>query len=172
MPNAIATSTPRMMALAIGGEDFTTSLGTTKTKDGAELLAARSLIVFAAREAGISPIDSVYSDLQDEETFIKETQLAKQLGFDGKSCIHPRQVTIVHQIYTPTQKEIEQAKRILNGYHEAMQRKLGVVAIDGKMIDAPMITRANRVLAQAAASGLIPNNSSYNAGLMQDGEKW
>jgi len=152
---SIAVSTPRMMALAIGGEDFTTALGTTKTKDGTELLVARSMIVFAAREAGISPIDSVYSDLNDEETFIKETRLAKQLGFDGKSCVHPRQIELVHQVYTPSLKEIEQAKRILAGYREAMQRKLGVVSVDGKMIDLPMITRAERILAQASAAGLI-----------------
>jgi citrate lyase subunit beta/citryl-CoA lyase len=152
---AIASSTPRMMALAIGGEDFATSLKTTKTKDGTELLVAKSLLVFAAREAGISPIDSVFSDINDDERFIKETELAKQLGFDGKSCVHPRQIELVHRVFTPNQKEIEHARRVINAYKEAMARKLGVVALDGHMIDVPMITRANRVLAYAAASGLI-----------------
>jgi len=146
---AIASSTPRMMALAIGGEDFATSLKTTKTKDGTELLVAKSMIVFAAREAGISPIDSVFSDLNDEENFIKETELAKQLGFDGKSCVHPRQIELVHRVFTPTEKEVEQARRIIKAYREAMARKSGVVAVDGRMIDAPMITRANRILAYA-----------------------
>lgn len=151
----IATAVPRMMALAIGGEDFATSLKTTKTKDGTELLVAKSMIVFAAREAGISPIDSVFSDINDEENFIKETELAKQLGFDGKSCVHPRQIELVHRVFQPTQKEVASARRIIKAYNEAMERKLGVVAVDGKMIDAPMITRANRVLANARASGLI-----------------
>ena len=152
---AIATSTPRMMALAIGGEDFATSLKTTKTKDGTELLVAKSLLVFAAREAGISPIDSVFSDINDDEHLIQETELAKQLGFDGKSCVHPRQIELVHRVFTPTPKEIERAKRVIKAYREAMARNLGVVSVDGKMIDAPMITRANRVLAYAAASGLV-----------------
>jgi citrate lyase subunit beta/citryl-CoA lyase len=152
---AIASSTPRMMALAIGGEDFATSLKTTKTKDGTELLVAKSLLVFAAREAGISPIDSVFSDINDDERFIKETEQAKQLGFDGKSCVHPRQIELVHRVFTPNQKEIEHARRVINAYKEAMARKLGVVALDGHMIDVPMITRANRVLAYAAAAGLI-----------------
>jgi len=151
----IATAVPRMMALAIGGEDFATSLKTTKTKDGTELLVAKSMIVFAAREAGISPIDSVFSDINDEENFIKETELAKQLGFDGKSCVHPRQIELVHRVFQPTQKEVASARRIIKAYNEAMERKLGVVAVDGKMIDAPMITRAKRVLANARASGLI-----------------
>ena len=151
----IATAVPRMIALAIGGEDFATSLKTTKTKDGTELLVAKSMIVFAAREAGISPIDSVFSDINDEENFIKETELAKQLGFDGKSCVHPLQIELVHRVFQPTQKEVASARRIIKAYNEAMERKLGVVAVDGKMIDAPMITRANRVLANARASGLI-----------------
>lgn len=151
----IATAVPRMMALAIGGEDFATSLKTTKTKDGTELLVAKSMIVFAAREANISPIDSVFSDISDEENFIRETELAKQLGFDGKSCVHPRQIELVHRVFQPTQKDIASARRIIKAYNEAMERKLGVVAVDGKMIDAPMITRANRVLANARASGLL-----------------
>ncbi|MCX7774988.1 MAG: aldolase/citrate lyase family protein [Spirochaetaceae bacterium] len=152
----IASASPRMMALAIGGEDFATSLKTTKTKDGAELFAARSMIVYAAREADISPIDSVFSDLQDEEGFIRETELARQLGFDGKSCVHPRQIELVHRVFTPSEKEIQSAQRILKAYREAMARKAGVVAVDGKMIDAPMIIRARRTLAHAVAAGLVP----------------
>lgn len=150
----IATASPRMVALAIGGEDFATSLKTIKTKGGAELFVARSMIVFAAREAGINPIDSVYADLRDEENFLKETMSAKELGFDGKSCVNPRQVDLVHQVFTPTELEIENARRVLKAYSEALAKKTGVVSLDGKMIDVPMITRANRVIAYAKASGL------------------
>lgn len=150
----IATASPRMMALAIGGEDFATSLKTTKTKGGAELAVARSMIVFAAREAGINPIDSVYSDLRDEENFIKETENAKMLGFDGKSCVTPRQVELVHRVFMPTEAEIASARRVLKAYEEALARKTGVVSVDGKMIDVPMITRANRTLAFAEAAGI------------------
>lgn len=150
---AIATASPRMIALAIGGEDFATSLKTTKTKGGAELFTARSLIVYAAREAGIDPIDSVYSDLRDEENFIKETTQAKEMGFEGKSCVTPRQVELVHSVFTPTEKEIESAYRVLKAYEEALAKKSGVIQVDGKMIDTPMITRANRTLALAGLTG-------------------
>jgi len=150
---AIATASPRMMALAIGGEDFATSLKTTKTKGGAELFTARNLIVYAAREAGIDPIDSVYSDLRDEENFIKETTQAKEMGFEGKSCVTPRQVELVHAVFTPTEKEIESAYRVLRAYEEALAKKSGVIQVEGKMIDTPMITRANRTLALAGLAG-------------------
>lgn len=151
----IATASPRMMALAIGGEDFATSLKTTKTKSGVELMVARSLIVYAAREAGIDPIDSVYSDLRDEENFIRETTIAKEMGFEGKSCVTPRQVEMAQSVFTPSGKEIEYARRVLRAYKEAMARNSGVVSLDGKMIDVPMITRANRTLALATAAGIL-----------------
>ena len=147
----IATASPRMVALAIGGEDFVADLKTTRSKDGAELVAARSHLVLAARAAGIDAIDSVFTDVNDEETFIAETQRIKQLGFDGKSVINPRQVRLVQQIFTPTEKEVAQARRIIDAYNEALARNSGVIALDGKMIDTPIVTRAERVLAYAAA---------------------
>jgi citrate lyase subunit beta / citryl-CoA lyase len=150
----MATASPRMMALAIGGEDFVTSLKTGKTKGGRELFVARSMLVFAAREAGVDVIDSVFSDIRDEETFIEEVKLAKELGFDGKSVVNPRQIQLVYQVFTPTDKEIEYAKKVLAAYQEALERKSGVISLNGKMIDAPMITRAERVLAYAAAVGV------------------
>lgn len=149
----MATASPRMMALAIGGEDFVTSLKTGKTKGGRELFVARSMLVFAAREAGVDVIDSVFSDIRDDETFIEEVKLAKELGFDGKSVVNPRQIELVYQVYTPSDKEIEYAKKVLAAYQEALERKSGVISLNGKMIDAPMITRAERVLAYAAAVG-------------------
>jgi citrate lyase subunit beta / citryl-CoA lyase len=150
----MATASPRMMALAIGGEDFVTSLKTGKTKGGRELFVARSMLVFAAREAGVDVIDSVFSDIRDEETFIEEVKLAKELGFDGKSVVNPRQIQLVYQVFTPTDKEIEYAKKVLAAYQEALERKSGVISLNGKMIDAQMITRAERVLAYAAAVGV------------------
>ena len=147
----IATASPRMVALAIGGEDFVADLKTTRSKDGAELVAARSHLVLAARAARVDAIDSVFTDVNDEETFIAETQRIKQLGFDGKSVINPRQVRLVQQIFTPTEKEVAQARRIIDAYNEALARNSGVIALDGKMIDTPIVTRAERVLAYAAA---------------------
>lgn len=155
----IAVASPRMIAIAIGGEDFATSIKTGKTKGniftgGRELFVARSMIVFAAKEAGIQAIDSVFSDLRDEETLIAETQLAKELGFDGKSCVNPRQIDIIHQVYTPTVKEIDYAQRVIAVYQEALAKNSGVIALNGKMIDMPMVTRAERVLATASAAGV------------------
>lgn len=145
----IATASPRMQALAIGGEDFIADLKTTRSKEGKELFVARSQLVLAARAAGIDAIDTVFSAIDDEETFIAEVNLIKQLGFDGKSVINPRQVRIVQQIFMPTEREVAQAERVLAAYHAAVERNSGVINLDGKMIDTPMVLRAERVLAYA-----------------------
>ncbi|MGL5513396.1 MAG: aldolase/citrate lyase family protein [Sporomusa sp.] len=145
----IATASPRMQALAIGGEDFIADLKTTRSKEGKELFVARSQLVLAARAAGIDAIDTVFSVIDDEETFMAEVSLIKQLGFDGKSVINPRQVRIVHQIFTPTEREVAQAERVIAAYHAAIERNSGVINLDGKMIDTPMVLRAERVLAYA-----------------------
>lgn len=145
----IATASPRMVALAIGGEDFIADLKTTRSKDGRELFVARSQLLLAARAAGVDAIDTVFSDINDEETFVNEVNLIKQLGFDGKSVINPRQVRIVHQIFTPTEKEIAHAERVITAYKAAIERNSGVINLDGKMIDTPMVLRAERVLAYA-----------------------
>lgn len=147
----IATASQRMEALAIGGEDFIADLKTTRSKEGKELFVARSQLLLAARAAGIQAIDSVFTDINDEEGFIAETTMIKELGFDGKSVINPRQIRLVQQIFTPTEQEIRRAKRILTAYKEALERKSGVIALDGKMIDTPIVLRAERVLAHAAA---------------------
>lgn len=147
----IACASPRMLGIAIGGEDFATSLKTTKTREGRELFAAKSMLVFAAREAGIQVIDSVFSDINDNEGFIAEATLAKELGFDGKSCVNPRQIDMIYKVFTPSPKEIEYAHWVLAAYQEALAKKSGVISLNGKMIDAPMITRANRTLAYASA---------------------
>jgi citrate lyase subunit beta/citryl-CoA lyase len=155
----IATASPRMIAIAIGGEDFATALKTDKTKGnvitgGRELFVARSMIVFAAREAGIQAIDSVFSNLRDEETLASEVSLIKELGFDGKSCVNPRQIEIIHRIFSPTESEMDYAHRVLRVFEEAQAKKSGVIALDGKMIDMPMVIRAERVLASARAAGV------------------
>jgi len=145
----IATASPRMQALAIGGEDFIADLKTKRSKDGKELFVARSQLLLAARAAGIDAIDTVFSVIDDEETFRAEVNLIKQLGFDGKSVINPRQVRIVHQIFTPTEQEVAQAERIIAAYHAALERNSGVINLDGKMIDTPVVVRAECVLACA-----------------------
>jgi len=147
----IATASPRMVALAIGGEDFVADLKTSRSREGWELFVARSQLLLAARAAGIQAIDSVFANANDDEGFLAETRLIKELGFDGKSVINPRQVRMAQEVFTPSEKEIKNAERVLVAYQEALERKSGVVALDGKMIDTPIVTRAERVLAYAAA---------------------
>lgn len=148
----IATASPRMVALAIGGEDFVADLRTSRSPEGHELFVARSQLVLAARAAGVMVIDSVFTNVNDEAGFVAETKLIKQLGFDGKSVINPRQIRLVQEIFAPTQQEIINAERVLAAYRQALEHNLGVIALDGKMIDTPIVTRAERVLAYAAAT--------------------
>ncbi|MHC1771155.1 MAG: citrate (pro-3S)-lyase subunit beta [Flexilinea sp.] len=151
---AIAVSSKRLIGIALGAEDYTASLKTTRSLEGTELLFARSQIIVAARAAGIDAIDTVFSNLNDTETFEKEIRLIKQLGFDGKSVINPRQIATVHQIFNPTEKEIEKAIRILSAMNEAAKNGSGVINLDGKMIDKPVLLRAQRVIDMAIASGI------------------
>lgn len=151
---AIASASPRMVAIAIGGEDFIADLQTNRTSHGNELFVARAQLLLAARAAGIQAIDTVYSDVNNEEVFIAETTAIKEMGFDGKSVINPRQIKLVHGIFTPTAKQIQQAERILEAYQTALANKSGVIALDGKMIDGPIVARAERTLAYAAAVGV------------------
>lgn len=147
----IAAASPRMEFLAIGGEDFIADLRTSRSKEGRELFVPRSELLLAARAAGIQAIDSVFSDVNDETGFVEEANTIKGMGFDGKSVINPRQVRLVHQVFQPTTKEIDNAKRILAAYEEALAKKSGVIALDGKMIDGPIVVRAQRILDYAAA---------------------
>jgi len=150
----IALSSPRLVGIAIGAEDFVTDLHTTRSVEGTELLVARSLLVMAARAAGIMALDTVYSDVNNEEGFEKEVRLAKQLGFDGKSVIHPNQIPIVNAVYTPTKAEIEKALRVLAAIKEAEAKGSGVISLDGKMVDKPIVERAQRNLELARAAGI------------------
>lgn len=147
----IAIASPRMQFLAIGGEDFIADLRTTRSKNGQELFVPRSELILAARAAGVQAIDSVFSDINDEAGFIQEATMIKGLGFDGKSVINPHQVRLVHKVFQPTEKEIENAQRVLTAYQDALAKQSGVISLDGKMIDGPIVVRAERVLAYAAA---------------------
>ena len=151
----IATASKRLMGIAIGAEDYVTDLKTTRSPEGIELLAGRSQIILAARAAGIYAFDTVYSDVNNEEGFEKEVKLIKQLGFDGKSVVNPRQIDPVHRIYTPSQKEIDKAVRVIKAAEDAAKRGSGVVSLNGKMVDKPIIERAQRALMLAEAAGIF-----------------
>ena len=151
----IAVASERMMGIALGAEDYCANLKTQRSPEGTELLFARQLIVVAARAAGIDALDTVYSNLNDMETFRKEVELIKQLGFDGKSIINPRQIEIVNEVFAPTEKAIEKAKTIIAAIKEAEKRGSGVIAVNGKMVDRPVVIRAQRTIDLALASGII-----------------
>lgn len=150
----IAFSSPRLIGIALGAEDYVKDLKTERSPDGIELLFARSTILHAARAAGIMAFDTVFSDANDEETFLKEAALIKQLGFDGKSLVNPRQIELLHNLYAPTQKEVDFAKKVIEASDEAVQKGSGVVSLNGKMVDAPIIERAQLVLQRAKLSGV------------------
>jgi len=145
----IATASPNIVALAIGLEDYTADIGTARTNEGRESFWARSQVVNAARAAGVQPIDSVFSDVSDMEALRESVLEAKSLGFDGKGCIHPRQIAVIHEAFAPTAAELEKAQRIVGAFEEAQRKGLGVVSLGSKMIDPPVVKRAQRVLRMA-----------------------
>ncbi len=151
--NQIATASKRLIGIALGAEDYVRNLKTERSPEGIELLFARCSILQAARAAGIQAFDTVYSNANNEEGFLAEAALIKQLGFDGKSLINPRQIELLHNLFAPTQKDVDQARRIIDAAEEAERNGLGVVSLNGKMIDAPIIDRAKLVL-ERAKSGI------------------
>ena len=151
----IAISSPRMMGIALGAEDYCANLKTQRSKEGDELRLARETIVVAARAAGIDALDTVFSNLNDMETFRREVEYIKTLGFDGKSIINPRQIEVVNEVFTPTEKDIEKAKAIVAAIKEAEKKGSGEIALNGKMIDRPVVIRAERTITLAKAAGLL-----------------
>ena len=151
--NQIATASKRLIGIALGAEDYVRNLKTERSPEGIELLFARCSILQAARAAGIQAFDTVYSNANNEEGFLKEAALIKQLGFDGKSLVNPRQIELLHNLFAPTQKDVDQAEKIIAAAEEAERNGLGVVSLNGKMIDAPIIDRARLVL-ERAKSGI------------------
>jgi len=142
----IAAASKNNCALAIGLEDYTADIGTQRTNKGRESIFARQMLVNAAKAAGIQPIDTVFSDVADMEGLRQSVIEAKSLGFEGKGCIHPRQVKVVHEAFTPTSEEIEKAKKIVLAFEDAEKKGLGVVSLGSKMIDPPVVKRAQRIL--------------------------
>ncbi len=151
----IATASPNVVALAIGLEDYTADIGTQRTNEGRESFWARSQVVNAARAAGVQPIDTVFSDVADSEGLMASVLEAKSLGFDGKGCIHPRQIEVIHRGFAPADAEVERAKRIVLAFEKAEAEGLGVVSLGSKMIDPPVVKRALRTVELATASGIL-----------------
>ena len=150
----IATASPNICALTIGLEDYTADIGTQRTNEGRESFWARSQVVNAARAAGVQPIDTVFADVSDMDALRESVLEAKSLGFDGKGCIHPRQITVIHEAFAPSNEELEKAKKIVAAFEEAEAKGLGAVSLGNKMIDPPVVKRALRVVKLADAMGV------------------
>ncbi len=154
----IAGSAENIVAMAIGLEDYTADLGVGRTSSGDESLYARTRLVNACKAAGIQAIDSVYSDVGNEEGLRDTARISKGLGFEGMGCIHPRQIQVIHDVFKPGEKEITRAKMIVHAYEKAEKKGLGVVSLGSKMIDAPVVKRALHTIDLALAMNLIPEN--------------
>lgn len=151
----IASASKNNCALAIGLEDYTADIGTQRTYEGRESFLARQTIINAAKAAGIQAIDSVFSDVSDMEALRQSVIEAKSLGFEGKGCIHPRQVKVVHEAFAPTKEEIEKAKKIVIAFEEAEKKGLGIVSLGSKMIDPPVVKRAQKTINLALLNNQI-----------------
>jgi citrate lyase subunit beta / citryl-CoA lyase len=149
----IAFSSPRLIGIALGAEDYVRDIKTNRSPDGIELIFARCSILQAARAAGIMAFDTVYSDANNEQGFLNEAEQIKQLGFDGKSLINPRQIDLLHNVFAPTEKEVTHALAVIEAAEEGERQGLGVISLNGKMVDGPIIERARWTL-QRAESGI------------------
>ena len=150
----IAAASGRMFGIAISGGDLRRTMQVSPVRGGIELNTARGLVVLAARAAGVQCFDTVFTDLNDEEGFRAEVLLDKQMGFDGKSLVNPRQIAALHEIYAPSEKEITAAEKIVRAVRENSAKGVGVFTVDGKMIDIAFLPGAERTIALAKACGM------------------
>ncbi len=152
---SVATASEQTVAITIGLEDYTADLGVVKTPTGGESLYARQRVVNAAHAASVQAIDSVFGDVGDLDGLRTWGNNSRALGFEGMGCVHPVQIPVIHEAFAPTPVEIERARKIVAAYNEAKERGLGVVSLGSKMIDAPVVQRALKLMARAQAIGLV-----------------
>lgn len=154
---AIGGSTARVEGLCFGHADFSLSMGLSEADATHGIVYhARCTLVIAAKACGIAPIDCVHVAVKDEAAFRADTELGLRLGYEGKLCIHPRQVEIANEVYTPGQAQLDYALRVIEGYERAQADGRGVFTLDGKMIDAPLVAVQQRVLERARRAGTRP----------------
>lgn len=155
----IAAAADTVVALTIGLEDYTADIGVPRTKQGDETLYARLRLVNAARAAGVQAIDSVFGDVGDMEGLKAWAVRSKAMGYEGMGCIHPRQIRPIHESYAPTPQEIERAMKIVAAFDEASAKGKSVVSLGSRMIDPPVVLRAQRLVGRAKKMGLIPETT-------------
>lgn len=151
--NAIAASHPRLEALVLGAEDYAAMVGALRTKEGAEIALARSQLVNAAAAYGLESFDAVFTDAADDEGLAADTILARNLGFTGKSAVNPRQVKVINDLFSPSGEDVDWAGRVVRALRQAEKEGSGVASIGGKMVDAPVARRAERILRLAEKLG-------------------
>jgi len=151
---AIASSTKRIRALFLGAEDLTADLRCKRTKEGREIEYARTRLVVAARAAGVEVFDTPFTDVNDDEGIVVDAELAKALGFSGKASISPRHVEVINRVFSPTMAEIDYAYEVIEAIRIAKEQGKGAIALRGKMIDAPIVARAERTISMAVEMGL------------------
>lgn len=151
---AIASATKRIKALFLGAEDLTADLRCKRTKEGREIEYARTRLVVAARAANIDVFDTPFTDVNDDEGIVVDAELAKALGFSGKASISPRHVEVINRVFSPTMAEIDYAYEVLEAIRIAKEQGKGAIALRGKMIDAPIVARAERTISMAVEMGL------------------
>jgi len=159
----IATASDRVAALTIGLEDYTADLGVVKTATGGESLYARQRVVNAAHAAHIQAIDSVYGDVADLDGLLRWGESSLAMGFEGMGCIHPMQIEVIHRAFAPSSAELQKALKIVAAFEDAQAQGLGVVSLGSKMIDAPVVHRAVKLVARARQMGLISANEGGQA---------
>ena len=150
----IASASERVQAIFLGGEDLTADLHCKRTKEGNEIAYARSRMVMAARAAGVEVYDTPFTDVNDDEGIYTDAQYAKSLGFTGKSAISPRHVKAINQVFSPSQKDIDYAYEVMEAIRIGKEQGKGAVALRGKMIDAPIVARAQQTIAMAEELGM------------------
>lgn len=150
----IALSDSRVEAMALGAEDFTASMGAVRSRTGIEVFYARNAVLLACREAGIDALDVVFSNINDMEGLKEDAAVSRNLGFDGKTVIHPRQIDAVNACFAPSEKEVRYAVRVLETLEEGKRQGKGVITLDGSMLDKPMELRAKATLKKAKAAGM------------------
>lgn len=150
----ICEASERLFGVALSGGDYTKDLQTHITGTGIELMGARQNLVIAARAAKVQCFDTVYTDLENMEGFRQDVMNIHLMGFDGKSIINPRQISIVHEIFTPSQKDILFAEKVVREIEDKKSRGIGVFVVNGKMIDIAFYDGAKRTIALAKASGV------------------
>ena len=154
----IASSTSRVKALFLGAEDLTADLQCKRTKEGREIEYARTRLVVAARAAGVDVYDTPFTDVNDDAGIVTDAELAKALGFTGKASISPRHVEVINSVFSPTQKEVDYAYEVMEAIELAKAQGKGAIALHGKMIDAPIVARAQRTIDMAVALGMERGN--------------